>query len=154
MDHDDWGKKRIEDHLYRREGTIMGDLARKQDESFASMNKTVTPAQSSYQAQHAAPQNQVVKNRGEFFPGVDRWFDNHLSQRMYRFLSFALMIIGTFLGISYAATLEISTGLAGVLGALAGLILIPALILSVKLLLIALCLGLVAGVVYIIHSMI
>lgn len=154
MDHDYWGKKRIEDHLYRREGTTMGDLARRKDKWFNSMGRTVPPAELSHQAQHTEPQNQVVKNKRGFFPGVDRWFDTHLSQRMYRFLSFVLVIIGTLFGISYAATLGISVGLSGILGALAGLIIIPLLILSVKLFLLALCLGLVGLVIYAVYSVI
>lgn len=150
MNETEWSKKRFDDYITRRPGTIMGDLARRNDEGFHQ--DPIPP-----RVRHPRRSNGGGGGGGgggEFFPSVDRFFNRWLPMGLRRVLALVLVAVGALAGAGAAPQLGLGAGLAALLGGFAGLAVIPLLILTVKLSLLALSLGAVGLVCYVVYLLV
>lgn len=144
-DEDYWSKKNFDDWITRREGTMMGGEAKRYDRIFQ-------PTASGGATPGSGTVGRRSKSSGEpWFPGVDDWFDRKLPVETRGRIGFVLMVIGAIAGVALAPGLGLSGGVAALIGAVGGLVAIPLLILSVKLFLFCLILGVVGFVAYFLY---
>lgn len=136
-------KELFDDLITRRPGTIMGEVGRKNDEMFRPKLPTVGDGKKGRRASEPS-----TGDGGAFFPGVDAWFDTHLPMGVRRVLALVLAVVGALVGAGSSVQFGLSVGLAGALGAIAGLMVVPLIILVVKLALLALILGFISLVIY------
>ncbi len=142
--------KQWDDWLRRREGTLFGDFAREADKQYKIDPIKVPKKQS--KTTPGGYQNKKTKSGNGFLPGVDEWVKTHLSVKIRRTLVVIFMISGALVGSGLSEQLGLSIVMSAILGAVAGALLLPLIIFSVKLVLVLLALALAGLVIYLLAT--
>lgn len=158
-------EKQWDDYVRRVPGTIFGDFGREYDNSFKKQIANIYPSKRKIKKQTSPTINIVkeketiipstkLKKAEPFFPEVDKWIDKHVSMKTRRIFAVFSMIIGAIIGSEFSEQLGTELWLSSALGAVAGLIIFPLIIFSIKLLLLLLTLAFAGLIFYLIYMII
>lgn len=136
-----------DDYIRKQPGTFWGEMGREHAEAMKP-KPLPTPGYPPTRRK-ASKTSGVTSSAGEgWLPGVDRWFDEHLSIKARRRIALLLAALGAMVGLGAAPQLGLGAGLAALLGAAAGLLLLPLLMVAVKVVITVLFAGVVLGILY------
>jgi hypothetical protein len=138
-----------DDYIRKQPGTFWGEMGREHAEAMKPKPLPTPNRPTRRKARKASRTSGVTSSAGEgWLPGIDRWFDEHLSIKARRRFALLLTALGAMVGLGAAHQLGLGAGLAALLGAAAGLVLLPLLMVAVKVVITALFAGAVLGILY------